>query len=68
MAKKRIIKDYPRLDKKLENFPEVEAYLLKLSKSMNEFRPRLFQGDVFVESRMPTDADGKDGDVWVQIL
>ena len=68
MAKKRIIKDYPRLEKKLENFPEVEAYLMKLTKSMNEFRPRLFQGDVFIENRMPLDTDGKDGDVWIQTI
>lgn len=68
MAKKRIIKDYPRLEKKLESLADVESYLTKLTKSMNEFRPRLFQGDVFVETRMPLDTDGKDGDVWIQTI
>jgi hypothetical protein len=65
MAKIRIIKDYPRLDEKLESFQDVELYLSRLLKAMNEFRPRLFQGDIHVSAVAPTANDGEDGDLWI---
>lgn len=68
MAKKRIIKDYPRLDKKIQSFDDVADYLTRLTRSLNENRPKLFQGDVFVETREPTANDGQDGDIWIQTV
>ena len=66
MAKKRIIKDYPRLDKSPESVGELTAYVQKLVRAMSENRPNLYAGDVHVKSVVPTDQDGKDGDVWIK--
>ena len=66
MAKKRIIKNYPRIDKPFQTVADVEAYLRKLVRAIEENSPNIFAGDVIVDTAAPTSADGQDGDVWVK--
>jgi hypothetical protein len=66
LAKKRIFKEHPRYGQKTGDVAKVESYLQDLGRSLNESKPRLFTGNVFVEHRAPTADDGQDGDVWIK--
>lgn len=66
MAKKRVVYNLPTIAKKFTSLDEVTEYLRRFSNSMALNRPNLFQGDVFVADRPPSDQDGKDGDLWVE--
>ena len=66
MPKKRVIYNIPTVDKGFKSLDEVTSYLRRFANSMSLNRPNLFQGDVIVSDRPPTDADGKDGDTWIE--
>jgi hypothetical protein len=67
MAKTRLIKDFPRIEKKLETVDDVQKYLERMARTLNEYRPLMFQGDILIGTTVPTSNDGKDGDVYIKI-
>ena len=66
MAKKRLIKSYPRMDRTFETVAEVQEYLRKLVRALEENRPRIFMGDVILGTTAPSPSLGKDGDLYIK--
>jgi hypothetical protein len=66
MSKRRLIKDLPRPEKKFESFSDVQGYLERLVRAIEENKPSVFTGDIHMGTSYPTASLGKDGDLYIK--
>lgn len=66
MSKRRLIKDLPHPEGPFTSLAEVQAYLERLVRAIEENKPSVFTGDVLAGTSPPRRSVGKDGDLYVE--